>query len=365
MLLSLYRLPQRRVTLAVPAVLVAAFLLGLVVDTEPLTGTIMIAVIVMIFATMVGLRLGELTRLKVDAKLLAAATAINFVWIPLVATAIGFTVLAEHPQLFAGLALAALLPTSGMTIAWTGIQRGDVPAAVRLTVSGLLLGAVLTPWYLLAMIGEFVPIDVATTFQTILTVVVVPLVLGQLATRLLVARYGQQRFQQRIKPNLSPLSVWGMLWVVFVSASSRAETIVANLEVLAVAVAAIVLFYLVALASSTLVATTAFDRDKGIALVNGTALRNLSIAIGIAATQFEAEATVLVTLAFIVQQQGIAYYVGLAGKRWFAEPNEDEEPASNAEPESASNAEPGSASDAAPDPDEGAAPDPSPGRDER
>ena len=349
MLLSLYRLPQRRVTLAVPAVLVAAFGLGLVVDTEPLTGTIMIAVIVMIFATMVGLRLGELTRLKADARLLAVAIALNFVWIPLVATAIGFTVLAEHPQLFAGLALAAVLPTSGMTIAWTGIQRGDVPAAVRLTVSGLLLGAVLTPWYLLAMIGEFVPIEVATMFQTILTVVVVPLVLGQVATRLLVARYGQQRFQQRIKPNLSPLSVWGMLWVVFVSASSRAETIMANLELLAVAVAAIVLFYLVLLASSTVVARAAFDRAKGIALVNGTALRNLSIAIGIAATQFEVEATVLVTLAFIIQQQGIAYYVNLAGKRWFREPDDD--PA-------ASDAAQGDA------PDDTTAPRPSSGRDD-
>lgn len=361
MLLSLYRLPQRRVTLAVPAVLVAAFGLGLVVDTEPLTGTIMIAVIVMIFATMVGLRLGELTRLKADARLLAVAIALNFVWIPLVATAIGFTVLAEHPQLFAGLALAAVLPTSGMTIAWTGIQRGDVPAAVRLTVSGLLLGAVLTPWYLLAMIGEFVPIDVATMFQTILTVVVVPLVLGQVATRLLVARYGQQRFQQRIKPNLSPLSVWGMLWVVFVSASSRAETIIANLELLAVAVAAIVLFYLVLLASSTVVARAAFDRAKGIALVNGTALRNLSIAIGIAATQFEVEATVLVTLAFIIQQQGIAYYVGIAGKRWFREPDDDEP----ATPDDARDDAP-TAPDAAKDdaPDGTTAPRPSPGRDD-
>lgn len=58
-------------------------------------------------------------------------------------------------------------------------------------------------------------------------------------------------------------------------------------------------------------------RKDGIALVNGTVLRNLSIAIGIAATSFGAEAALLVTIAFIVQQQSIAYYSKLSLKYWF------------------------------------------------
>src|SRR5699024_12706622 len=53
---------------------------------------------------------------------------------------------------FAGLALSALLPTSGMTISWTVLQKGNVGAAVKLTVFGLILGSLLTPWYLLAMV---------------------------------------------------------------------------------------------------------------------------------------------------------------------------------------------------------------------
>lgn len=320
MLMRIYHFPQRHLIFVVPAILVVSFVVGLYADTGGLTDTILPATIVMIFATMVGLRLGELARIRNEARLLGTAVALNFLWIPLVAVAIGLTLLRDHPQLFAGLALVALLPTSGMTIAWTGIQRGNVPGAIKLTVSGLVLGAVLTPWYLLVMVGEFVPIDLWETFRTILTVVGVPLVLGQAATWLLVRRYGREHFQRRIKPNMGPLSVWGLLYLVFVSTSARSEMIVDNLGLIAFAIAAVVVFYLANFAVSSLVAVRAFDRSDGIALVNGTALRNLSIALGIAATQFGAEAALLVTIAFMLQYQSIAYYVRIAGSRWFREP---------------------------------------------
>lgn len=46
-----------------------------------------------------------------------------------------------------GLLLAALLPTSGMTISWTGFAKGNLEAAVQLTVVGLVLGSIASPFY--------------------------------------------------------------------------------------------------------------------------------------------------------------------------------------------------------------------------
>jgi len=317
-LLSLYTFPQRRLLVVLPLVLLASFGVGLVVDTSALGDTVLVATVVMIFATMVGLRLEELTALRSESRLITAATLVNFVWIPLLATVLGLTLLRDQPQLFAGLAIAALLPTSGMTIAWTGLQQGNVAGAVKLTVSGLVLGAVAAPWYLLGMVGEFVPIDVAATFRTIAVVVVVPLILGQVVTRLLLRRVSREEFQRRLKPRFAPLSIWGLLYLVFVTTSMRAEMLVDDLGLIALAVLAVALFYAVNYAVASLVAVKAFERADGVALVNGTVLRNLSIAIGIAATQFEAEAALLITLAFMVQNQSIAYYAKVAGQRWFA-----------------------------------------------
>lgn len=327
MLMKLYHFPQKQLLLVLPAVLIISFVFGLYVDTSPLGSTILVATIIMIFATMVGLKLQELTKIRQESKLIGVSFLINFIWIPLVAMLIGFTILRDQPLMFAGLALVALLPTSGMTIAWTGIQKGNVPAAVKLTVFGLIVGSVLTPWYLLVMVGQYVPIDIFNTFQTIFMVVFVPLVLGQIATRLIMRKVTQQQFQKNIKPNLAPLSIWGLLYVVFVSTSARAEMLVGNLSLILLAALSILLFYGINYVFSTVVARKVFNRNDGIALVNGTVLRNLSIAIGIAATAFSAEAAILVTIAFMFQYSSISFYAKFAGKRWFREsvPKSDNE----------------------------------------
>ncbi|WP_163152345.1 arsenic resistance protein [Anoxybacillus sp. MB8] len=317
---KLYFFPQKYLLVSVPATLLLGFIVGTFVDTSFLKSTILFATIVMIYATMVGFKWKELTHLK-EKKILFASIVINFVLIPFVAFLIGKTLLHNHPIMFAGLALSALLPTSGMTISWTAIQKGNMTAAVKLTVFGLILGSLLTPWYLLVMVGKYVDINVMETFRTILLVVFVPMILGHLTFKWLMKTYTPEQFQKQVKPNFAPLSIWGMLYVVFVSISMRAKMIVSNLQLIVIALAVLLLFYFINYVISTFVAKQFFNREDGIALVNGTVLRNLSIAIGLAATSFGAEAALIVTLAFIVQQQSIAYYGKIASKYWFKQQN--------------------------------------------
>ncbi|AOM82710.1 arsenic resistance protein [Salisediminibacterium beveridgei] len=329
MLMKIYHFPQKHLLLVLPSVLILSFITGLYVNTQALGPTILIATIIMIFATMVGLKIQELTKIRQESKLIGVSFLINFVWIPLVALVIGMTLLSNDPLMFAGLALVALLPTSGMTIAWTGIQKGNMPAAVKLTVFGLVVGSVLTPWYLLIMVGQYVPINIMMTFRTIFMVVFIPLVLGQIVTRILLKKYTQQEFNKKIKPNLAPLSIWGLLYVVFVSTSARAEMLVGSLDLILYAAFAILLFYAINYTFATFIATKMFNRNDGIALVNGTVLRNLSIAIGIAATAFSAEAAILVTIAFMFQYSSISFYAKYSAKRWFSQSEREEDQASS------------------------------------
>lgn len=313
---KLYFFPQKHLLISVPATLLFGFIVGTFVDTSFLKSTILFATIIMIYATMVGFKWKELTHLK-EKKILFASIVINFIIIPFIAFLIGKTMLQHHPIMFAGLALSALLPTSGMTISWTAIQKGNMAAAVKLTVFGLVLGSLLTPWYLLVMVGKYVDINVMETFRTILLVVFVPMILGHVTFKWLMRKYTPEQFQKQVKPNFAPLSIWAMLYVVFVSISMRAKMIVSNLQLIVIALVVLLLFYFVNYVISTLAAKQFFNREDGIALVNGTVLRNLSIAIGLAATSFGAEAALIVTLAFIVQQQSIAYYGKIANQYWF------------------------------------------------
>ena len=315
-MIKFYRWPQKYVTYSVPLVLLIGFLIGSFVDTSILQPTLLIATIIMIYATMIGFNFNELTSLE-GTKVLMFSVLINFLIVPLVAYLLGITLLKDHPLMFAGLALSALLPTSGMTISWTVLQRGNVGVAVKLTIFGLIIGSVLTPWYLLLMVGQFVEINIMMTMRTILLVVFVPMILGQITYKLILRKTTVKNFNKNIKPNFGPLSIWAMLYVVFVSISTKATMITSNLTLIWIALAVLILFYLINFVISTLFAVNFFNREDGIALVNGTVLRNLSIAIGIAATSFGAEAALIVTLAFVVQQQGIVNYAKVAMPRWF------------------------------------------------
>ncbi|MCT8139312.1 arsenic resistance protein [Anaerobacillus sp. CMMVII] len=313
---TIYNLPQKYLLISVPLTLILGFIVGTLVDTSFLRGTILIATIIMIYATLVGFKLKELTTLK-GGKILGYSVAINFVIIPVIAYLLGKAFLTEYPMMFAGLALAALLPTSGMTISWTALQKGNVPASVKLTVFGLIIGSLVTPWYLLAMVGQYVNIDILLTMRTIALVVFLPMFLGHFTFKYLLKKYTLEQFQKNIKPKFAPLSIWAMLYVVFVSISSQANMIVSNLQLIAIAIIVLLVFYGLNYVISTFFAIKFLNRADGIALVNGTVLRNLSIAIGLGATAFGAEAALIVTIAFIVQQQSIAYYGKLASKKWF------------------------------------------------
>lgn len=313
---KLYTFPQKYLLISVPLTLILGFATGTLFDTSFLQPTILIGTIVMIYATMVGFKFKELTNFK-GSKVLIYSIIINFAIIPVVALLLGKLVLSEHPVMLAGLALSALLPTSGMTISWTSIQKGNVPSAIKLTVFGLILGSLLTPWYLLMMVGKYVDVNIFETFQTIALVVFLPMLLGHITFKALMKKYTLEQFQKKIKPNFGPLSIWGMLYVVFVSISMKAKMIMANLELIAIALVVLIAFYGLNYLISTITAKTLLNREDGIALVNGTVLRNLSIAVGLAATSFGAEAALIVTIAFIVQQQSIAYYARVSNKYWF------------------------------------------------
>lgn len=86
------------------------------------------------------------------------------------------------------------------------------------------------------------------------------------------------------------------------------------------AVVVLIIFYLGNFLLSTLVGRWQFNRNDALALVYGTVMRNLSISLGIAVSAFGPEAALVITLAFIIQVQGAAWYAKLAEAMRFFSP---------------------------------------------
>ena len=118
---------QKHLIVVIPVVMIAGFLAGLAINPAPLKQLIMPLTFLMVYPMMVNLQLKKVLE-GGDFKVQFVTQLINFTMIPLCAFWIGKIAFPDSPYAALGLLLASLLPTSGMTISWTGMARGHIAA---------------------------------------------------------------------------------------------------------------------------------------------------------------------------------------------------------------------------------------------
>src|SRR5690606_9375344 len=115
---------------SIPLAMLLGLITGLLSESLALKLWIAPLTLLMVYPMMVGIRLKQL--LQTDTiNVQGWALGINFIIIPALAYGLGRLFFTDQPTLALGLLLAALLPTSGMTISWTGFAKGNVPAAIQ------------------------------------------------------------------------------------------------------------------------------------------------------------------------------------------------------------------------------------------
>jgi len=315
----------KRLVLLIPASMLLGLGAGLVWDMSPLKVLVLPITMLMVYPMLVNFRIGEALSLR-DWRAVGIAMALNFIALPLIAWGLARTFFAGEPGLFVGLLLVGLIPTSGMTISWTGFAQGNVSAAVRMTVVGLLVAALLAPVYLLVFAGAVVDVDVLDIGRTVLLVVFVPMIAGVATRYFLVRRYGQPHYKQHIAPLFPGLSTIGVMAIVFLAIGLKARMIAADPGLLLRVAVPLIVFYLTAFALATVASRVALSRSDALAAVFGSVMRNLSVALGIAIASFGPEAALVLAAAYIVQVQGAAWYVRFAD-RLFGPAAEELEPA--------------------------------------
>lgn len=299
---------SKRLVVLIPASMILGLAAGLAFDLSPLKAAILPATMAMVYPMLVSFRPAEALSMR-DGKAVGLAMALDFLVLPLVAWLLALAFFRGEPGLFVGMVLAGLFPTSGMTISWTGFAKGNVAAAVKMTVIGLIAASVAAPFYLLVLAGKAVPVDLIEVGRTVALVVFVPMVAGVLTRRGLVARFGAEAFKARIAPVFPGLSTIGVLAIVFVAIGLKARAIVAAPQLLGVVLVPLALFYAANYVLATALGRALLPRGDAVALIFGTVMRNLSIALGIAVTSFGPEAALVLALAYIVQVQSAAWYV--------------------------------------------------------
>jgi len=247
-----------------PVFMAVGFLTGLFLnDTAPFSRLILPLTFLMVYPMMVTMQYRKILE-GGDGKVQWAAQIINFLIIPLIAWLLGRLFFADSPYLALGFLLVSLLPTSGMTISWTGMAKGNMEAAVKMTVVGLFLGSLLTPFYIKALMGASVSIPLVKIFTQIAVIVALPMLLGGATQALLIQRHGKEKFGKEIKKQFPPYSTLGVLLMVYTAMVLKAKAIMADPLTFLGLIVPLLVLYLVNLA----IAMTSLGREGSeIALV--------------------------------------------------------------------------------------------------
>ncbi len=302
---------NKKLVMAIPLMMVLGFLYGTFFPSGFLKNLILPFTFLMVYPMMVTLKIKKVFE-GGDFKAQVLTQVINFGIVPFVAFGAGLIFFKESPYMALGLLLAGLVPTSGMTISWTGFAKGNVEAAVKMTVIGLTIGSVATPFYVKYLMGASIDVDILLVMKQIVIIVFLPMVAGFITQQILIKKYGKKEFQQSIGPRFPGISTIGVIGIVFVAIALKAKSIAASPEMLIYILLPLVLIYSFNFILSTITGRLFLKRDDAIALVYGSVMRNLSIALAIAINAFGekgSSAALVVAVAYIIQVQSAAWYV--------------------------------------------------------
>ncbi|MBW1650022.1 MAG: universal stress protein [Deltaproteobacteria bacterium] len=309
-------LVNKNLVIAIPIMMILGFIFGIIFNAQFLKNLIVPFTFLMVYPMMVTLKIKKVFE-GGDTKAQLLTQFINFGIVPFVAFGLGILFFREQPYMALGLLLAGLVPTSGMTISWTGFAKGNIEAAVKMTIIGLTLGSIATPFYVKFFMGANLEVNISAVMKQILFIVFIPMIAGYITQQFLMKKYGMKEFQRIWAPRFPALSTIGVIGIVFIAIALKSKAILSSPQLLIFILIPLTIIYGFNYFLSTFVGKMLLPRGDAIALVYGSVMRNLSIALAIAINAFGPQgstAALVIAIAYIIQVQSAAWYVKFTDK---------------------------------------------------
>ncbi len=287
-------------SLLVVGAVVAGLILGQVPGVAAIADTLILPfLMVMLFCVFAGISLSSLREAFGNRRVVGSSLLVNFVWNPLLAVALGALFLRDHPALWVGLILLLVTPCTDWYLIFTDVADGDVPLATSLLPYNLVLQLVLLPVYLFVLAGELVVLPVELLVESILLVLVVPLLVGGVVRRGIIRRRGRRWFDRRVVPRLGPLGIVFLSLAIGAMFASQGAVILERPTLLALMAIPVVVFYAINLGVGFGVGRLlSFSYGEMVCFNNTILSRNSPTVIAIAVVAFPHEP--LIPLALVI-----------------------------------------------------------------
>ncbi len=300
------------IPLYVPILMASGLLLGLplhhiVKDHKAVFGVLNLVVVVsMIYPMMVGLNMGEMKNSFKMWKILLFGLIMGLVYPPVVMYLLSMLIPMNRYIAF-GLILAVAVPCSSMSIAYTGLSKGNTELAMILVALSFILALVSVPFWLSIFGSNYhVPAPLFQILKTIIMIVVIPMTLGYATQQSIILKGGKKAFS-KAKSAFPVMSLLGMYTIIFLIFTEKATMIVDKWHAIMIALIPLSLYYILTLIGMTalsLLLRIKYNDHMAVTFTSvgkneGTAMA-IALGAGIGLAAVPAAITPLIQLPFLV-----------------------------------------------------------------
>jgi ACR3 family arsenite transporter len=183
----------------------------------------------MMYPTVLGIRFTDVKKAARRPKPLLVTIVANWVIAPALMTLLANTVLAGNPQYIAGVILLGLSPCTAMVMWWMFLAKGDMAQGlINTSINALLMLLLYAPLAALYLGVSSIPVPWDLIALSVLVFIAVPVAAGAVSRKFMIARKGEEWFENKYQPAIGKVSIIALLTTLIVLFSFEGQTILNN-----------------------------------------------------------------------------------------------------------------------------------------
>jgi ACR3 family arsenite transporter len=288
---------------AKPFILIGAIVAGFVINrlaNGALTDygwLVQVGLFAVVFSIMAFVEIKGVGQAFRKTKSTALAITTNFVLVPLFAWTLGWLLLHNHPDLWAGVILYTLTPCIGWYLIFIDLAKGNLDWGLAMLPIDITLQILLLPLYLWLLIGKVIPIEPTVLIRSVAIFLLLPFAAAYVVRTLLTRWRGRDFTYGAYKHVIGEVKLWALVIVVTAIFATQHSLEGADVSNIALIIATITLFF-IGLFTIALTVGRVFKLDypDTAAMVFEVSARNSESVIGIAAVAFAGHPLVIVAI---------------------------------------------------------------------